>query len=120
MPKRTRQKQEQLNDPYLEMVLEIWPEMAGCYEAHAEKKPILLFDVQEQRVYVYPYREFKADLNERSQAMLTEQYEKSLAENEVVVFVRDNIERKFVSFSLPRESPAEPSSKTKGRKKPKR
>lgn len=39
-------------------------------------KPIVLFDIQEQRIYVYPYEEFKNDLSLRSPVALTEQYEK--------------------------------------------
>ena len=60
----------------------------------------MLYDLQEQRVYAYPYREFKADRSERSQLLLEDQYERAVRENKVVVFVRDNDRRRLVSFSM--------------------
>ena len=73
---------------------------------YADKKPVMLFDVQEQRVYAFPFKEFRAELNDRSQASLTRQYERALNEGNVVVFVRDNERRKLVSYSLQLEKEA--------------
>jgi len=69
---------------------------------HEDDKPVLLYDVQEQRLYVYPYEPFKTDLAPSSQASLTEQYEQAVEGNCFVLFVRDNVARKLVSYSLPR------------------
>ena len=59
------------------------------YEAYRDKKPVMLFDIQEQRIYVYPYLEFKNDLSERSQRLLQDQYEQAMTDDKIVVFVRD-------------------------------
>ncbi|MCX6068255.1 MAG: hypothetical protein NT121_21320, partial [Chloroflexi bacterium] len=64
------------------------------------KKPVMLYDLQEQKVYAYPYQEFKAEMNERSQALLTEQYEQAVQNNQMVIFARDNEKRKLCSYSL--------------------
>lgn len=88
------------NDPYLEMVYDQWFNIFRFYQLFANKHPVMLFDIQEQRIYAYPYAEFKADLSQRSQAMLEEQYRAALARNQVVVFVRDNEKRKLVSYTL--------------------
>jgi hypothetical protein len=45
-------------------------------------------------------QEFKAELSERSQRSLQEQYEEAIRQNQIVVFVRDNDKRRLVSFSL--------------------
>lgn len=74
------------------------------YHRFEDKKPVMLFDIQEQRIYAYPYEDFKKDLSEKSQASLTEQYEKALRNNQIVVFVRDNGQRRLVSFSVPLET----------------
>ena len=74
-----------------------------AYALHEDKKPVLLYDIQQRRLYVYPYEPFKADLTPRSQASLTDQYEKALDHDQIVVFVRENLERKLVSYSVPRE-----------------
>jgi hypothetical protein len=58
----------------------------------------MLLDIQSERIYALPYEEFKADLSEPSQATLAADYEKSLAGNKVVVFVRDNETRRLVSM----------------------
>ncbi len=62
-----------------------------------EKKPVMLFDIQEQKIYAYPYEEFKSDLTKKSQTILEKQYNDALLENKVVVFVRDTKQEILVS-----------------------
>jgi hypothetical protein len=47
--------------------------------------------------------EFKATLNERSQAILERQYQEAVAENKIVVFMRDNASRRLTSMVLDEE-----------------
>jgi len=61
----------------------------------------MLLDVQEQRIYAYPYREFAAVLSENSQRYLAEQYPASIKRGEMLVFVRDNVERGLTSYAVP-------------------
>ncbi len=88
------------DDPYLDIVYEQWPNILKLYTVFADKKPVMLFDVQEQRIYAYPYKEYKAEMNERSQALLEEQYHEAVANDQMVVFVRDNEEEKLVSYTM--------------------
>jgi hypothetical protein len=74
-----------------------------AYKQFADRQPIVLFDIQEQRIYVYPYEGFKNELNPRNQASLTDQYEEALRQNKFVVFIRDNDQRRLVSFSMDKE-----------------
>jgi hypothetical protein len=60
-------------DPYWDVVQSLMQDILYCYEQYREKKPVLLFDMQEHRIYVYPYLEFKNDLRERSQRLLQDQ-----------------------------------------------
>lgn len=46
-------------DPYWEVVQSLMQNILTIYEAYRDKKPVMLFDMQEQRIYVYPYLEFK-------------------------------------------------------------
>jgi hypothetical protein len=78
-----------------------WCNILKIYRLYEKKKPIMLFDIQEERIYVYPYIEFRDDLSERSRLSLTEQYEEAIKENKLVVFVRDNEQKRLVSFSMP-------------------
>jgi hypothetical protein len=87
-------------DPYWDVVLSLMQDILTIYERYRKKKPVMLFDMQEQRIYVYPYREFKNDLSERSQRLLQDQYERAMTDDKIVVFVRDNDNRKLVSYSV--------------------
>ena len=89
-----------MDDPYWAVVCEHWPKILQWYQLFADKKPVMLFDIQEQRIYAYPYKEFKADLSQRSQARLDQPYRKTAAHNQIVVFVRDNEKRKLVSYTV--------------------
>ncbi len=95
-----RAKKHMAQDPYWDAVQEQTNNIHTIYEQYAAKKPILLLDIQEQRLYVYPYLDFKNDLSEKSQLSLQDQYEKASAENRMVVFVRDNDNKKLVSYTV--------------------
>ena len=60
----------------------------------------MLLDIQEQKIYAYPYNDFKSELSKKSQIQLEEQYEAAILNNEMVVFVRDNEKRDLVAYSL--------------------
>jgi len=89
-----------MRDPYLDVVYRHRSLIVMLYEQHADKKPVMLFDIQEQRIYALPYAEYRAELSKRSQASLKKQYQRAIANGEIVIFVRDNQEEKLVSYSL--------------------
>jgi hypothetical protein len=49
-------------------------------------------------MYAYPHKEFKLELSKDSQASLEHDYKSASALRSKVVFVRDNIEQKLVSY----------------------
>ncbi len=73
------------------------------YRQFAEKKPVMLLELPSQRIYAYPYLDFKNTLSERSQKMLEKEYEEAVAHNKIVVFVKDNDRRRMISFSVEEE-----------------
>jgi hypothetical protein len=89
-----------MSDPYFEAVQEQWPNIHALYMMYENKRPIILYDLQEKKVYAYPYKEFKAELSENSQASLEHDYKSASALRSMVVFVRDNIKRKLVSYIM--------------------
>src|SRR6266446_6220436 len=92
------------HDPYWDVVQSLMQNILTIYEAYRDKKPVMLFYMQEHRIYVYPYvypyLEFKNDLSERSQRLLQDQYEQAMTDDKIVVFVRDNDAKKLVSYSV--------------------
>jgi hypothetical protein len=69
---------------------EHWPHILRLYHQFEDKRPVMPYDIQEQRIYAYPYREFKGELSERSQRSLTVQYRQATRDGNFVLFVRDN------------------------------
>jgi hypothetical protein len=88
------------NDDLVDMALEIQEAIRGAYRLHEKHRPVMLFDVQEQRLYANPYQGYKESLNERSQAMLEQQYEEAQQRDQIVVFVRDEATRRMISISI--------------------
>ena len=89
-----------MTDPYLGVIEENWKHIRFMYLEFEDKKPIVLYDVQERRVYVYPYREFVLELGARSQKSLKRQHADAISRGQMVVFVRDNDLKKLVSYTL--------------------
>jgi hypothetical protein len=90
-----------LNSDYLlDAAQQHWPYILMTYKQFEDKKPVMLFDIQEERIYAYPYAEFSSELSEKSQRSLKDQYERAVRDNKIVVFVRDNEQRRLVSFSM--------------------
>ncbi len=87
-------------EQYGDAVGEQWDNILGLYKRFDDKKPVMLLDIQEQKIYAYSYNDFKSELSKRSQIQLEEQYEKAILNNEMVVFVRDNEKKELVSYSL--------------------
>jgi hypothetical protein len=99
-PKGLKGKSTMNDDPYLDVIDDQWENILMMYNMFAAKRPVMLFDVQEQRIYAYPYKEFKAELSPRSQATLEDQYRQAGRNHQMVVFVRDNEKEKLVSYNL--------------------
>ncbi len=93
-------KPNESRDELLDAALDQYGNIVMMYEMFKDKRPIMLFDIQEQRIYAYPYKEFRDEMNERSQHILKQQYEQAQVDGQIVVFVRDNVKQKFRSFSL--------------------
>ena len=93
-------QQETTTDPLVEAAQNNLPLILALYKLFEDKRPVMLFDLQSQKIYAYPYQDYIANLNERSQAILERQYQEALTENKIVVFVRDNESRRLTSMVL--------------------
>ena len=91
-------RRDRRNDDLVEAAENCLPNILMFYKRFEEKRPVMLLDLQSQKIYAYPYKEFKAELSERSQVMLAADYEKAIAKNKIVVFVRDNENQRLASM----------------------
>ena len=53
------------NDDLVEAAENSLPHILMFYKRFEDKRPVMLLDLQSQKIYAYPYEEFKADLSER-------------------------------------------------------
>ena len=65
---------DEMDDPMFDTIAEHWVGIVAGYKQFGDKRPVVLYDIQEERVYLYPYEDFKNDMSPKSQASLTEQY----------------------------------------------
>jgi hypothetical protein len=91
-------------DKYLRAIEKRRERILEIYWRPEEKKPVLLFDVTEGKIYAYPYKKFKKELNTDGQVSLTKQYEEALRRDQFVIFIRDSQKKIFMSYSLGRPS----------------
>jgi hypothetical protein len=89
-----------MSDSYIGIIQDQWESILELYKQFEDKKPVMLFDIQEETVYAYPYEGFKAELSKKSRTSLEQQYERAVENNYVVVFVRDNDQANLVSYSF--------------------
>ena len=92
--------QKETDYPLLDAMAEHWEDIVAGYMQFEDKRPIVLYDIQEKRVHLYPYEDFKNDMSPKSQASLAEQYERAGASGHMVVFVRDNDAERLVSYAM--------------------
>ena len=49
-----------MNEMYLAIAEDTWPEVLEYYEMHEDKRPVMLLEITENKIYAYPYEEFKS------------------------------------------------------------
>jgi hypothetical protein len=91
---------DESGDYLFDAIAEYWEHVVRTYRQFEDKRPVILYDIQERRIYACPYEGFKSEMSPRTQGSLTEQYELAVAEDKMVVFVRDNEKERLVSYLL--------------------
>jgi hypothetical protein len=96
-----------MSEMYLAIAEDTWPEVLKCYKMHEDKRPVMLLEITENKIYAYPYEGFKSTLSTKSQRMLKKDYNEAKKRDKVVVFVRDNERRELVSVQIPKRQQRE-------------
>jgi hypothetical protein len=100
MPGRVGEIRVMSDDYLLDAAWKHWETILRMYRPFEEQRPIVLFDIQEQRIYLYSYKEFKEELKPKDQDSLQDQHQRAFSTHKIIVFVRDNVEQRLVSYSL--------------------
>jgi hypothetical protein len=97
---QTVEKMKIENDVYTDEILKNWKGIIMLYRQFEEKNPVLLLDIQEQKVYAYPYNEFKNTLSKISRESLKSQYEEAIANDNFIIFIQDHEKKEFRSYTF--------------------
>lgn len=88
------------NKIYLDKIDEIGEKVYHLYNMSDRDDLILLYQMQEKRIYSYVYKDFMDSLNPRSQQILVTQYKEAREEGKIVLFINDEVRKKFKSFTI--------------------
>jgi hypothetical protein len=72
------------------------------YNQAADRRPVILLDLQRMKLHRYPFNEYRTMVRQSSQAILAKQYERAVAKNKVFVVVWDKATRRLVTMSFRR------------------
>jgi hypothetical protein len=73
-----------MRDIYYDLISQYSEEIVKFYLLFEEKRPIMLYDVQEEKIYAYPYDGYLATLSIKSQSSLKEQYAEAISRGEAL------------------------------------
>ena len=85
---------------YLDIIQSQWNKILNLYLQFEAEKPVMLLDLSKNELFAYPYPEFSQQLNQKSRAMLQQQYQNALAKNQLVIFVKDDDHENMASFTV--------------------
>jgi hypothetical protein len=89
-------------DQYFGTIEKHFVRIFEVYLLYEEKKPVMLLDATEEKIYAYPYKEFKKALNVSGRTSLTKQYDEAIRGDELVIIMRDRQNDKLISYSWAR------------------
>jgi len=88
------------NKIYLDKIEEIGDKVYDFYNLSGRKDLIMVYEMQQDKIFSYIFKEFFVSLNARSRKMLAVQYKEARAEKKIVLFIRDEARKKFKSFTI--------------------
>ena len=88
------------NQIYLDKIDEIGEKVYEIYNMSTRKELIMVYEMQVDKIYSYVYKEYLNSLNSRSKEILKKQYTEAAESGGIVLFIKDDLRRKFKSFTI--------------------
>jgi hypothetical protein len=85
-------------DPYLEMIQTQFDKILMVYKTFSKLKPILEFDVVEQKLYSYPASDYINNLSSRTREPTRGQYAEATKNGQFLLFVKDTKNQRLRSY----------------------
>lgn len=88
------------NENYLDKVEEIRGNVYEFYNMSGRGDLIMVYEMQEDKIYSYIYKDYLNSLNLRSRQLLKEQYAEAKVSGKIVLFIKDKLREKLKSFTV--------------------
>jgi len=89
-----------MEDQLREYKEEYFNDIRTLYKQFKPERRIILYDIEDGKLFAFPYKKYKKTLNKRSRIILKKQYEDAKKNNQIVVFVTDRKEKTMKSYSI--------------------
>ena len=83
---------------YLDTIDKIADKVYEFYNMSDRKDLVMIYEMNENKIYSYIYDEYKKSLNELSKEILKKQYQEANESKRIVLFIRDKTRKKFKSY----------------------
>lgn len=83
---------------YTDQIKEFWPTILLAWDHHASQRPIIECDLDSGKVVAYPLNEYIESLSDRDIGPARENFDQTLYDGGMVVFIRDNTNRILQSY----------------------
>ena len=87
-----------MSDQYLDLIDEHWSNIIKIYAMFENKKPIIEYDVSENKIYSYPASEYINNLTERTRRNTLNKYYIACDNSQFMLFIRDVKNNKLRSY----------------------
>ncbi len=92
-----------MDDNYENLINENWEVIIKAYNDHKDKKPIIEFDIKSQKINSCPAIDYINHLSKRTIEETKKQYKDACNNNEFLLFVKDEKNKKLYSCIFPIE-----------------
>jgi len=87
-----------MKDLYRDLINEQWGNIAMMYDSFKDKKPIIEYNIADNKIYSFPAEDYINGLTHRKRNMAKTQYEDACSNNQFMLFVRDEKNEKLISY----------------------
>ena len=87
-------------NPYLDLIQSQWEHISALYNEFADKRPVILLDVDAGELHAYPFEKVKEIFDAGSQLTLEEQYRRAVATRQMVLIVRDKENKQTLTYTI--------------------
>ncbi len=90
-----------MNHPdYTDQIKKFWPAIQLAWDKHSSKRPVIECDLDSGKVIAYPSKEYIESLSDRDKRPARENFDQTLDEEGMVVFIRNKKNRVLQSYTF--------------------